>query len=130
MRILLGIVAGIVVAVVCVMAIEALGHTLYPPPPGIDLTDPAHVERLMATLPAGAFVAVVAGWFIGALAGASTANLIARRAFAGWIVAGLVICGGVATMLMIPHPAWMWVAGIALPIVAAWPAQRFAAAAR
>ena len=32
---------------------------------------------------------------------------------AGWMVAGLVVAAGVATMLMIPHPGWMWAAGIA-----------------
>ena len=119
MRILLGIVAGVVVAFVCVFAIEMVGHTAYPPPPDIDLTKAADVERLMATLPAAAFAFVVAAWFFGALVGAWVANAVARRALAGWIIALLIICGAVATMVMIPHPAWMWGAGIGLPVLAA-----------
>jgi len=126
MRILLGIVAGVVVAFVCVFAIEMVGHTAYPPPPDIDLTKPADVERLMATLPVAALAFVVAAWFIGALAGAWTANRIAKRALAGWIVALLIACGAVWTMTIIPHPGWMWGAGIGLPIAAAWLAQRLA----
>jgi hypothetical protein len=126
MRILLGIVAGVVVAFVCVFAIEMVGHTAYPPPPDIDLTKAADVERLMATLPAAAFAFVIAAWFVGALAGAWVANGIAKRALAGWIVALLVACGAVWTMTVIPHPTWMWAAGIGLPIIAAWLAQRLA----
>jgi hypothetical protein len=124
MRIVIGVLGGIVVAIACVYVFEVVGHSVFPAPPGIDPYNPADVERLMAALPAGAFAFVVAGWFIGALAGASVANRIARRSFAGWIVAAVVVAGGVATMIMIPHPLWMWAAGVALPALAAWLAQR------
>lgn len=124
MKIVLGVVAGLVVAFLCVMGIEAIGHSLYPPPAGLDLTNPADVERLMAMAPAAALAFVVLAWFVGALLGAWTANAIAKRGLAGWLVAGLVVAAGVATMLMIPHPGWMWAAGILLPLVAAWLAQR------
>ena len=128
MRILLGIVAGVVVAFVCVFAIEMVGHTAYPPPPDMDLTKAEDVARLMETVPAAALAFVAAAWFVGALAGAWTANAVARRPLAGWIVALLIVCGAVATMIMIPHPAWMWGAGLGLPIVAAWLAQRLSKA--
>jgi len=128
MRIVLGIVAGIVVAGLCVFAVEALGHSIYPPPEGFDLTNPRDVDRLMASLPLGAMLFVVAAWFFGALAGAIVANMIARSGLAGWIVAVLVIAGGVATMVMIPHPGWMWAAGIGLPLLAALIAARLGVA--
>ena len=124
MRIILGIVAGIVVAFVCVFGVETIGYGVYPPPPGLDANNPRDLERLIAVMPTGALIFVVAAWFAGALAGAVTANLIARTAVAGWIVAVLVIAAGVATMVMIPHPAWMWAAGIALPLAAALIAAR------
>ena len=124
MRIALGVVAGIVVAFLCVFAVEFVGHGLYPPPEGLDARNPADQARLMAAMPAAAKALVLAGWFLGALAGAWTANRIAGRGLAGWIVAVLVIAAGVATMLMFPHPAWMWAGGIALPLVAAWIAGR------
>ena len=125
MKIVLGVVAGCIVAVLCVAGIETAGHLLMPPP-GTDLTDPAQLARLMENVPVGALAFVAAAWFIGALAGSWVANLIAKRALAGWIVALLVVAGGVYTMTMIPHPAWMWAAGIALPLVAGWLAQRLA----
>lgn len=128
MRIALGIIAGMVVAFACVFAVEAVGHIVYPPPPGLDLSNPRDLERLLAVTPTAAMAFVVAAWFVGALAGAITANLIARTAVAGWAVALLVIAGGVATMIMIPHPAWMWAAGIILPLVAALIAARLGVA--
>jgi hypothetical protein len=124
MRTVLGVLAGIVVAVLCVYLMEVVGHSVFPAPPDIDPYNPAHAERLMAALPAGAFAFVLAGWVLGPLAGAWVANRIARQSLAGWIVAAFVICGGVYTMTTIPHPIWMWAAGIVLPIVAAWLAQR------
>ena len=78
----------------------------------------------MEQAPAGALLIVLVAWLVGALLGGLTADRIARRGFAGWIVAPLVIAGGVWTMLLIPHPAWIWALGIALPLAAAWLAQR------
>jgi hypothetical protein len=126
MRILLGILAGAVLAVLCVFAVEAIGHTIFPLPPGIDPRNPADYERLMEAVPAAAKALVLLGWFLGALLGGLAANRIARRALAGWIVALLVVAAGVATMMVIPHPAWMWAGGILLPLAAGWLARRLA----
>lgn len=127
MRMAMGIIAGIVVAFLCVFAVEWVGHGLYPPPAGLDVNDPADQARLMEAMPAAAKALVLLGWFAGALAGAWTANRIAGRGIAGWIVALLVIAAGIATMVMIPHPAWMWAGGIALPLLGAWMADRISA---
>ena len=126
MKIVLGVVAGVVVAFLCVFGIETVGHMAFPLPPGTDLTDPAQVARLMEAMPPAALASVVIAWFVGALAGAWVADAVAKRALAGWIVVLLVIAGGIYTMVTIPHPAWMWAAGIALPLIAGWLAQRFA----
>jgi hypothetical protein len=127
MRMALAVVAGIVVAFLCVFAVEMLGHALYPPPAGLDLNDSSDQARLMDAMPTAARAFVLLGWFAGALAGAWSANRIAGRSIAGWAVALLVIAAGVATMLMIPHPGWMWGGGILLPLLGAWIASRMAA---
>ena len=126
MRVVLGVVAGVVVAFLCIWAIEAVGHSLFPTAEGVDFGDPEQVARMVESLPAMAFLFVLGGWFLGSLLGAWAANAIARRGRAGWIVALLVVAGGVATMAMIPHPVWMWAGGIVLPLAAGWLAQRLA----
>lgn len=126
MRFGLGLVAGVVTAVCCVFLIEMAGHAVFPLPAGLDITDPADQARAVAQMPAAALVFVLLGWFVGALAGAWVANRIAGNILAGWVVALVVAASGIATMVMIPHPAWMWVAGIALPMAAGWIAQKAA----
>jgi hypothetical protein len=126
MRILLGILAGAVLAGLCVFAVEAISHMIFHLPPGVDPRNPADYQRLMDAMPVAAKFMVLLAWFLGALLGALAANLIARRALAGWIVALLVVAAGVATMMMIPHPAWMWAGGILLPLAAGWLARRLA----
>jgi len=127
MRILLGVIAGAVVAFLCVMAVEYAAHLVYPPPPGFDFNDREQLARAMATAPTGAFAIVAAGWFVAALIGAWVGSAVARRALAGWIVTLIVVAAGIANLLMIPgHPAWMWAAGILLPLIGGWLAQRLA----
>ena len=81
------------------------------------------------TVPLGGKLSILVAWFIGALAGAWVANAIAGRSLAGWIVVLLVIAGGIVTMLMITHPAWMWAGEIGLPLIAGWLARTRAAPA-
>jgi uncharacterized membrane protein len=123
MRLAIGIVAGIVAAFLIVFGVELVGHGLYPPPAGLDMTKAEDQARLMAAMPTAAKAMVLAAWFLGALAGAWIANRIAQASLAGWIVALLVVAAGIATMIMIPHPAWMWAGGIALPLLAGWIAK-------
>ena len=126
MRIVLGILAGIVVAVLCVFAVESLGHIVYPPPAGLDPMNLDDAAQIIAGLPAGAFAFVAGAWFVGALAGAWMADAVSRKGYAGWIVALVIVAGGVYSLMTIPHPGWMWAAGILLPLIAAWLAQRLA----
>lgn len=122
-RLVAGILAGIVVQILVTMGVQLLGHSLYPPPAGIDPMNPEHVERLLATMSAAALAFVPASWFLGALLGAWVADVIARKALAGWVVALWVIGASAYVLATIPHPTWMW-AALILPALAAWIAQR------
>ena len=62
----------------------------------------------IAQLPTPAFVAVLLAWGLGALAGAWTAVRISGVAATGYIIGALLLAGGVANLLAIPHPIWMW----------------------
>ena len=58
------VVAGIVVAVVGVFAVEALGQKVYPPPPGIDFTNPEAIKAMMKDIPlARCFLFCWPGWW-------------------------------------------------------------------
>lgn len=128
LRSALASVAGVIVAAIVVFAVEGLGHALFPPPVGLDLADPQNQARLIAAMPGQAKVMVVVAWFLGSLAGAATAMAIAHRALAGWIVAAVMVALSVWTTQMFPHPAWMVVCAVVLPLAGAWLARRLVAA--
>jgi hypothetical protein len=113
------VLAGVVVAGVVVAVVEGAGHFAFPPPPGLDLTDPADQARLMKVVPVGAKLAVVTAWFLGALAGCWTALRIGRGAVAVWIVGGIMTILSLITTQTFPHPVWMVLAALAVGPLAA-----------
>lgn len=123
-RSLLAVLAGLVVAMIVIAAVEAAGHALYPLPPGLDLARAADQERLMSVLPLQAKIAVILAWFLGALAGAATAIAIGRRVLPAWIVAVAIAGLGLWTTQMFPHPDWMLASAVVLPLVAVLVAKR------
>ena len=68
-RRILAIVLGLLVAFVFFMLFQATSGAMYPPPPGLDLGDPADLEAYIATLPQTALVLVLLGYAVGSLMG-------------------------------------------------------------
>lgn len=128
LRTVMAIVAGMVALVLVVALVQMLGHFLYPPPPNVDVTDPDQLNAMIGELPIGALVSVVIAWALGSLAGGFVAHRVANRhrLTAALSVGGLMLALVIANLLMIPHPAWMAVAGLALPLPLAWLGARIA----
>lgn len=120
LRLVLGIVAGLVLAVVLVGAFEMAGHAVFPPPAGIDLKDPAQLAAVMDRIPLAAKLWVVGAWTLATAIAGLVAAVTAKRAWAAWVVAGAVGVLAAATVLMIPHPTWMKVAAVAGPALGGW----------
>lgn len=120
LRIILGVLAGAVVAVALVAGLESLGHLAFPPPPGLDVSDPAQLAAMMDQVPPAAKIWVVAAWALAAMGGGVVAVLVSRRGWTAWIVAGLIAAAAVATLFMIPHPLWMQVGAVAGPLAGGW----------
>ena len=122
MKKVLPIVAGFLAGAVTVFIVESIGHTIWPPPEGIDLSDPESLAILMESVPFGAMAFVVLGWILGALSGGFTAGRIAKDPgyLPSILVGALLMVVGIVTMFMIPHPAWMWIMGVMVPVPSAW----------
>ncbi|WP_435417428.1 hypothetical protein WAB17_11180 [Parerythrobacter aurantius] len=116
--------AGMLVAMLAVGVVEMVGHAVFPPPAGIDVTNPEDQARLMAAIPLGAKISVMLAWFVGALAGNVVATWIGRSIRPGWVVTGVLVLGGLYTTQMFPHPWWMVAGAIILPIVGKIAADR------
>ena len=127
LRTILGIIAGVVLAAVVMMGLEMAGHAAMPPPAGLDPADPEDLKQMVASASLAAKAWVVFGWFAAALAGGWLARRLSRTGWAGWVIAGLIVMGGVANIMMIPHPLWMQIAAVAAPLLGGWIVTRLPA---
>ena len=89
--------------------------------------DPATGEIL---IPIASTIALIVGWFIATFGGSWLAMRISGGTGAGWVVAGAVIGAALYTAIDFADTWWMMALGVAIPLVAAWLAQRAAATAR
>ena len=127
LRTILGIVAGVVVAFVVLMGLEMAGHAAMPPPAGLDPADPEDLKQMVASASTAAKAWVVFAWFAAAVAGGWLARRLSRASWAGWVIAGLIVVGGIAHLMMIPHPLWMQIAAVVAPLLGGWLVTRLPA---
>ena len=125
-RSIAGTVVGVVVAWAMIMLGEFISAPLHPTPAGFNMRDPASVAAFVATLPASALLLVLSGWVLGALVGGYVAARIARKPRPALAVGIVIEIGVIANAVMIPHPLWMTIAGVLLPVPAAWLGARLA----
>lgn len=128
MRQVLAVLIGIVVCGLVVGLVEMLNLRLYPAPSGMDFHDPVQVAAHVANLPVAALVIVLIAWTLGSWVGGATAARISRhwpRACA-LVIAVFMVAGVAYNVIVLPHPLWMSVLGLALPIPAALAGARMA----
>lgn len=95
-RTILGIIAGLAAMLAVIMAVEALGHILYPPPAGLNPMVTDDMAKIMLAMPAAAKALVLVAWLAGAFIGGWIGAKIATQhpRIAAVIVAAVVACGG------------------------------------
>ena len=105
------VVAGLFGSVVLIMAVQAVGTWLYPPPPDIDFTNPEALAALMAQMPLGALLMVELSYVVGSLGGGVIVRLVSadRAAVQAVVLGGLLTLAGFANLAAIPHPLWFGV---------------------
>ena len=113
---------GLVIAFALIMAIEKVGHMIYPPPPDLVFSDPEAVRPYIATLPILALLFPMSAWMIGTFSGSLVACVIGTvrpLAFA-IVVGGLVLAGTIANLIVIPHPLWFSALSVIGIVASAW----------
>ena len=129
-RSILAVLVGLVAASLTVLLIEIASHWLLPVPPGMDVTSRESMATAMHNLPVASLLAILVAWAVGSFIGGWVAASIARthQTRCAIIVAILIILSGIANMLMIPHPIWIWIGGLFLPLPCALAGARLAPA--
>jgi hypothetical protein len=121
-RCVLGVTAGVLVGGIVVGLIEIPGYFIHPPPPGLNLNDPAALHAHFASAPFAALVGVAIAWTVGPLVGSFLAAYIARRAYFahGLIVSCVFAAFDVINLCSFPHPIWLGVVGVLAPFAMSW----------
>lgn len=107
----LSIILGIVIGGVAIMAMEMLGHSLYPPPAGIDFNDPAQVAEMVANAPVAALLMVILAYVVGGIVAGFICGLLKPKTqnYQPFVVGVILTFFGLMNLLMIPHPIWFWI---------------------
>ncbi len=75
-------------------------------------------------IPIGSTIALIIGWFLATFAGSWLAMRVSGGTGAGWVVAGAVIGAALYTAVDFADTWWIMALGVAVPLAAAWLAQR------
>ncbi len=126
LRNVLGALAGIATAVLTVMLMEWLGHTVYPPPDGVDFSNTEALTTYVAAAPLGALLFVLVGYLIATFDGTFIACLIGRAPhyIYALLIAVLMLADTASNLIIIPHPTWFSISAVVGIIGAAWLAMK------
>jgi len=112
------IIAGLIAGFLVLILIGVLGvGATFTLPAGLDPYDSRQVTALIGAMPAAPKLALLAALFGGALAGAAVAQLIARRAWPGWAVTGLLALYALLSILSLPLAGAEQALAIAAPVL-------------
>lgn len=119
-RIILAIIVGVISGGIFVGLFEYIGHQLFPTDlqPG---STPEEIKTYLETAPIGALVSVVVAWFLGSLGGAIIGRLLdkSRSIVTVILICLLLMSMTILNFLVIPHPLWMMISGIAVYFLSA-----------
>jgi len=123
-RKVLGVLAGVAVAILAVIVGEFGLHALVPMPMP-DPADTAAMEAVMTSAPLAAKWGLAVIYFVATALGAFTATRITVRVWSGWIVMAVMMAATVANFVLLPHPVWLVIAALVLIGLGGWLGIRF-----
>lgn len=118
LRTVLAFLIGAVVMVVAVAVLQMLGHAIWPPPDGIDPSNPEAFAQIVAAMPLAAKIWVLVSYAIAVEVGTIVAVLVHRVRWRGLAMTlGMLMTALCAlNFWLLPHPWWMVVVGLLLPL--------------
>lgn len=133
LRTILAVIGGFITFFLLILAVQKIGHLVYPPPADIDFSDAELARNYVETLPVGAILFVGFSYMIGAFGGTVVASAIGtlKPLYFGVTIGGIVLAFTLMNFFIIPHPWWFMVAAPIAIVVASYAAiqlmQRFRA---
>ena len=118
-RNIIAVITAIITGGVVVFVMDALAHFVYPVPPGLDLSRPEAISDYMKSVPVGALLLVAFSQTAGALSGGFISGIISKKITVALVYGVIALCLGVMNLLVVPHPIWLAVLLMLLPIPSA-----------
>lgn len=121
-----GIAAGIVAAILLIMAVQFIGNLAWPPPPGLNPRDPVAIAEMLKSMPLLAQLMIPLSYFIGTLGGGAVALRISNGWInALWTVLAVMLAATALNLYVISHPTWLAAACALGPLLGALLARSF-----
>ncbi len=114
LRNLLAAIAGLLLGSILNGGIIQYSHLLIPPPPGVDLTTEAGLQKAMHLMEPKHFLMPFLAHALGTLAGAILAARLSNSLRPALSIGILFMAGGLYMVWMLPSPLWFNVADISL----------------
>lgn len=108
LKILLGLIVGVVAAFATVFVLEWIAHQIFP---GVRVEGP-----VPSPIPVGMQLFVLAAYVIASAVGGLVGGRIADRRWVAWAVAIVVTAAAVATIFMVDQAVWMQIASVVAPL--------------
>lgn len=111
---ILAVFAGVIVASICIWAVETLNHIMYPYPEGMKPNDMEIFKSYVETLPFLGRFMVIVGYAVGALVSGFIATKVSKdgKPTAALICGIIFLVFTIYNMTVLPTPIWFWVLGI------------------
>ena len=116
------VVFSMIVAIVVIFLFELCSHAIFPFPQGKDSNDSQAIAEWIKTLPPLAMWLVILSWFMGSFSGSLVLARIDPINFMRGVMSlgFLLIVSTLLNLTTIPHPLWMWPAGILAILIGLW----------
>ncbi|MGB1517890.1 MAG: hypothetical protein ACPG8K_02190 [Crocinitomicaceae bacterium] len=110
MKTFLATVAGIIVGVFTIWAMEAIGHLLFPLPAELTPTNLEELKQVVMIMPIKSLLVVIIAQIIGVFSGMYVGFIMQRESLTPlYIIAGLFIFSTVLNLILMPHPTWFMI---------------------
>ena len=121
------IIAGLIVAMVLIIAVEVVTAIFHPFPPGADATDHEVVEAHVEKFPHWVLAIAVVGWGVTTFVSAWIATRLGtgRHPAHGIALGSLLLLAAAFNMSMLPYPVWFVVANLLILPLAILGAVKF-----
>lgn len=115
---ILTVIAAFILGGIAVFCFETVGHSVYPIPKDLDTTNYEQLGAYVKTAPLGALLFVLLAQSAGSTVGGAVCGFFghSRATLLSIIYGVLALVMASLNLIMIPHPMWMIIASIALPI--------------